>query len=95
MASGSLVSLTEEQNHFKALMSDFVFLTVLLDFCAEIKSSSSCLSLFTLTSRSPTLLPSKLLISLVSAAVADSPPLAISLKMSSSRLKQGLRLAQG
>ena len=36
-----------------------------------------------------TLLPSKLLISLVSAAVGDSPPLAISLKISISRLKQG------
>ena len=40
IVSGSLVSSIVEQNRFRALMSDFVFLTVLLDFCAEIKSSS-------------------------------------------------------
>ena len=42
IVSGSLVSSIVEQNRFRALMSDFVFLTVLLDFCAEIKSSSFC-----------------------------------------------------
>ena len=37
IVSGSLGSSIVEQNHFRALMSDFVFLTVLNDFCAEIK----------------------------------------------------------
>ena len=44
IVSGSLVSSIVEQNHFRALKSDFVFLTVMLDFCAEIKPSSSYLA---------------------------------------------------
>ena len=41
IVSDSLVPSIVEQNRFPALMSDFVFLTVLLDFCAEINSSRS------------------------------------------------------